>query len=64
VGGFSSAEDSDGEGRVTLSVRTALLDAKAGAIEALGSLAEFTGPNFEPYLNVALDVMNRYIYIV
>jgi hypothetical protein len=62
VGGFSDDDDDeDGDGRITLSVRTALLDAKAGAIEALGSLAEFTGPKFVPYLDVSLDVMNRQV---
>lgn len=48
-------EDEDEEGGNTIiSVRTSMLDMKAGAVQALGSLAEHTGAAFDPYVNTVV----------
>ena len=60
-GGLNSDSDSDGEGErfVEVRVRTALLGVKAGAIEALGYLAEHTGAHFHPMVEPVVQMLEK-----
>lgn len=57
---FSALDDSDDEGEggnYVLQVRTALLEAKKGAITALGEMAAHTGAAYVPYLEDSVSVL-------
>jgi HEAT repeat protein len=57
---FSTLDDSDDEGEggnYVLQVRTALLEAKKGAITALGEMAAHTGAAYVPYLEESVSVL-------
>lgn len=59
-GQFSALDDSDEEdeeGGYVLHVRTALLEAKKGAITALGEMAAHTGAAFVPHLEESMTVL-------
>lgn len=45
----SDSEGEAGAGRMTISVRTAVLDAKTAAVTALGALADHCGAGFAPF---------------
>ncbi|KAI2493412.1 Vacuolar 14 Fab1-binding region [Fragilaria crotonensis] len=51
-------EDEDGAGYV-LHVRTALLEAKKGAITAIGEMAAHTGSAFVPHLEEVMEVLSE-----
>jgi len=55
----SDNEDEDGTGNYVLHVRTALLEAKKGAITAIGEMAAHTGPAFVPHLEEAMTVLQK-----
>lgn len=60
AGQFSALDDSDEEdegGGYVLHVRTALLEAKKGAITALGEMAAHTGAAFCPHLEESMTVL-------
>jgi hypothetical protein len=61
--GLASESDeddaADGGGRVTINVRTGVLDKKAGAIEALGALAQHTRAQFAPYIDRTLEILKQ-----
>lgn len=62
AGQFSGLDDSDEEdeeGNYVLHVRTALLEAKKGAITALGEMAKHTGAAFCPYLEDSMTVLQQ-----
>lgn len=63
VGTFNALDDSDDEdgddAGYVLHVRTALLEAKKGAITALGEMAAHTGVAFCPYLEESMDVLQK-----
>lgn len=57
---FGNLDDSDDEGEggnYVLQVRTALLEAKKGAITALGEMSAHTGAAFVPYLEDSVAVL-------
>jgi len=58
---FQNLDDSDDEdeegGDYILHVRTALLEAKKGAITAIGEMAAHTGSAFVPHLEEVMDVL-------
>lgn len=59
---FASLDDSDDEGEngnYVLHVRTALLEAKKGAITALGEMAAHTGAAFVPHLEVSMECLSK-----
>eukprot|EP00547_Thalassionema_nitzschioides_P001876 CAMPEP_0194200314 /NCGR_PEP_ID=MMETSP0156-20130528/969_1 /TAXON_ID=33649 /ORGANISM="Thalassionema nitzschioides, Strain L26-B" /LENGTH=1071 /DNA_ID=CAMNT_0038925291 /DNA_START=70 /DNA_END=3285 /DNA_ORIENTATION=- len=60
---FNSLDDSDDEddenGGYVLHVRTALLEAKKGAITAIGEMAAHTGSAFVPYLEQVMEVLSE-----
>ena len=62
-GAFNVLDDSDDEdaddGNYVITVRTALLEAKKGAITALGEMAAHTGTAFCPFLEESLAVLKK-----
>mmetsp|Transcript_3516 Transcript_3516/g.5285 ORF Transcript_3516/g.5285 Transcript_3516/m.5285 type:complete len:1075 (+) Transcript_3516:184-3408(+) len=61
-GQFGALDDSDDEdegGQYVLHVRTALLEAKKGAITAIGEMAAHTGASFVPYLEETMAVLKK-----
>jgi len=52
----SDDEDEDG-GNYVMHIRTALLEAKKGAITAIGEMAAHTGTAFVPYLKEVMEVL-------
>mmetsp|Transcript_37175 Transcript_37175/g.54715 ORF Transcript_37175/g.54715 Transcript_37175/m.54715 type:complete len:1080 (-) Transcript_37175:170-3409(-) len=62
AGQFSALDDSDDEGAASgyvLHVRTALFEAKKGAITALGEMAAHTGAAFVPFLEDSIKVLQK-----
>jgi len=63
AGTFNALDDSDDEdgedGNYVIHVRTALLEAKKGAITALGEMAAHTGAAFFPYLEESMKVLQK-----
>eukprot|EP00568_Trieres_chinensis_P003331 CAMPEP_0183297598 /NCGR_PEP_ID=MMETSP0160_2-20130417/4834_1 /TAXON_ID=2839 ORGANISM="Odontella Sinensis, Strain Grunow 1884" /NCGR_SAMPLE_ID=MMETSP0160_2 /ASSEMBLY_ACC=CAM_ASM_000250 /LENGTH=1086 /DNA_ID=CAMNT_0025459447 /DNA_START=174 /DNA_END=3434 /DNA_ORIENTATION=+ len=60
AGHFGALDDSDEEdeaGHYVLNVRTALLEAKKGAITALGEMAAHTGASYVPHLEETMTVL-------
>lgn len=58
-GQFGDLDDSDdeGEGNFVINVRTALLDAKKGAITAISEIAAHCGEAFLPYMDETLSIL-------
>lgn len=62
TGEFNALDDSDDEdegGNYVLHVRTALLEAKKGAITAIGEMAAHTGAAFVPFLEDSMAVLKK-----
>jgi len=57
--GLDDSDDEDDEGNYVLHVRTALLEAKKGAITALGEMAAHTGAAFVPYLETSMESLTK-----
>lgn len=61
---FDDSDDEEdgggGEGSrgAVISVRTAMLEMKSGAVSAIESIAEHTGPHFEPYIPVCMTILS------
>lgn len=51
------ADDETGHGTI-VSVRTAMLDMKAGAVSAIQSMAEHTGAYFEPFIPSSMQMLS------
>eukprot|EP00559_Dactyliosolen_fragilissimus_P001115 CAMPEP_0184862296 /NCGR_PEP_ID=MMETSP0580-20130426/6766_1 /TAXON_ID=1118495 /ORGANISM="Dactyliosolen fragilissimus" /LENGTH=1085 /DNA_ID=CAMNT_0027360083 /DNA_START=537 /DNA_END=3794 /DNA_ORIENTATION=+ len=61
-GAFDNLDDSDcedNEGNYVLQVRTALLEAKKGAITAIGEMSAHCGKDFVPYLERTMTVLQK-----
>jgi len=54
---FDDSDDEDNPGNYVLQVRTALLEAKKGAITALGEMAAHTGSAYTPFLEGTVKVL-------
>merc|ERR1740124_633475 len=57
--GLDDSDDEDEEGNYVLHVRTALLEAKKGAITALGEMAAHTGAAFVPFLETSMETLSK-----
>lgn len=57
--GLDDSDDEDDEGNYVLHVRTALLEAKKGAITALGEMAAHTGAAFVPFLETSMETLSK-----
>lgn len=57
--GLDDSDDEDDGGNLVLHVRTALLDAKKGAITALGEMAAHTGTSYCPHLEASMQVLQK-----
>jgi hypothetical protein len=56
--GLNDSDDEDGENMV-INVRTAMLDAKKGAITAIGEIAAHCGEEFLPYLEETITILQN-----
>lgn len=57
--GLDDSDDENEEANYVLHVRTALLEAKKGAITALGEMAAHTGAAFVPYLETSMEILSK-----
>jgi HEAT repeat protein len=57
--GLDDSDDEDEQNNYVLHVRTALLEAKKGAITALGEMAAHTGAAFVPFLETSMETLSK-----
>jgi len=59
--GLDDSDDEDEQGNYVLHVRTALLEAKKGAITAIGEMGAHCGASFVPFLENVMKVLEKAI---
>lgn len=58
-GAFDDSDDEDEQGNYVIQVRTALLEAKKGAITAVGEISAHCGAAFVPYLEPTVELLQK-----
>jgi len=58
-GGLDDSDDEDEEGNYVIQVRTALLEAKKGAITAVGEIGAHCGAAFVPFLDKTIPLLQK-----